>query len=88
MKIGDALRKSRKAAGLTQKQVGGLLETTPQFINDVEHNRRTLGEKYLPKLPEVMRAFVATAMMNEHQAAIDRIGSDLWESVPEPPEAA
>lgn len=83
MRVAIALRNSRISAGLTQKQVAEALGVTPQFISDLEKDRRALGEKYLPMLPPVMRAFVSEAMMNEHRSAISRIGDGLWESIPE-----
>ncbi len=82
MKVADALRRSRISAGLTQRQVAEMLGITPQFMSDIEQGRRALGEKYISKLPPVMRAFVATAMMDEHKTAISRICDELWESVP------
>jgi transcriptional regulator with XRE-family HTH domain len=83
MKTADALRGARKSAGLTQRQIAEMLGITPQFVNDIEHGKRALGEKYLPLLPPVMRTIVATAMMDEHRAAITRIGDDLWNNLPE-----
>jgi len=74
MTVADALRNSRVSAGLTQRQVAEMLGVTPQFMSDIEQGRRALGEKYLAKLPPGMRKRVASAMMDEHQNAISRIG--------------
>jgi len=73
MKVADALRKSRVSAGLTQRQVAEMLGVTPQFMSDIEQGRRALGEKYLHKLPDAIRASVISAMVNEHKSAIARI---------------
>ncbi len=59
-----------------------MLNVTPQFISDIEQDRRVLGTKYLPRLPPDMRAVVAQAMVSEHLIAIERICE------PQPPEAA
>lgn len=75
MKVTEALRNSRIAAGLTQKRVAEMLCVTPQFISDIEQGRRALGEKYLAMLPHEMRSTVCAAMVDEHQLAIYRIGS-------------
>lgn len=75
MKVSVALRDARTAAGLTQRQVADMLGVTPQFISDIEQDRRALGEKYLPSLPPNVRIKVALAMMSEHQEAIARINS-------------
>lgn len=73
MKVADALREAREAAGLTQRQIAEMLGITPQFVSDIENDRRALGEKYLPDLPPTIRTQVALAMMREHQSAIDRL---------------
>ena len=76
MKIGETLRSARKANGLTQIYVAGLMGVSPQYLNDIEHDRRSLGEKHLPALPPPVRAAVAAAMVSEHQAAIERLTNE------------
>ena len=76
MKIGEALRHARQSAGFTQTHVAGLLGVSPQYLNDVEHDRRPLSEKHLPALPGSVRAAVAAAMVSEHQAAIERLTNE------------
>mgnify|MGYP001599507943 CR=1 FL=1 len=86
MKVADALRNARVSAGLTQRQIAEMLGVTPQFICDIELERRVLGEKYLPLLPPGIRVLVTWAMVNEHRSTIARLENGAIE--PQPPEAA
>jgi len=74
MNVTDTLRSSRIAAGLSQRRLGEILGVTQAYVCDIEHGRRSLGEKYLEMLPEPIRYAVAGAMIREHLDAISRIG--------------
>lgn len=50
-----------------------MLGVTPQFISDIEQDRRVLGDKYLWDLPPAIRGPVSQAMRDRLQEALSRI---------------
>jgi transcriptional regulator with XRE-family HTH domain len=73
MSPGDALRQARDAARITQRDLATLMDITPAYLNDIEHGRRELLEKYVDKLPQNLASDVAAAMIAVHQEAINRL---------------
>jgi transcriptional regulator with XRE-family HTH domain len=61
----DALKNARISANMTQRDLAAALGLTPQFINDVEHGRRELGEQHYIRLPIGIRRAVVTADIEE-----------------------
>jgi DNA-binding XRE family transcriptional regulator len=64
-KVTDALKNARVSAGMTQRELAAVLGITPQFVNDIEHGRRELGEQHYIKLPIGIRRAVVTADIEE-----------------------
>jgi transcriptional regulator with XRE-family HTH domain len=47
MSFGEKIAEARKAAGLSQKELAGKLEISPQYLNDIEHGKRNPGSEEL-----------------------------------------
>ncbi len=45
--IAGALRRARKAAGMTQRQIAERLDLSPQYISDIEAGRRPCPPRVL-----------------------------------------
>jgi transcriptional regulator with XRE-family HTH domain len=70
MNIGMALREARIAAGLQQKELARLMGIHPSFLSDLEKGNRTFHDRYVDRLPDVIRVPVAAALVAEHEAQI------------------
>ena len=59
MSLGDTISEARKKLGITQKQLAERIEKedgkpiTPQYLNDIEHDRRT------PTAPQIIEQFAS-----------------------------
>ena len=51
MSVAKALLAYRDSAGVSQKAVAEMLGIAPQYLNDVEHDRRRLPDKWIKALP-------------------------------------
>jgi transcriptional regulator with XRE-family HTH domain len=49
--FGAKIAEARKAAGLSQKELAGTVEISPQYLNDIEHGKRN------PSSEELIEAF-------------------------------
>ncbi len=47
MSFGEKIAEARKAAGLSQKELAGKLEISPQYLNDIEHGKRSPSSEEL-----------------------------------------
>jgi transcriptional regulator with XRE-family HTH domain len=47
MSFGAKIAEARKAAGLSQKELAGKVEISPQYLNDIEHGKRNPGSEEL-----------------------------------------
>lgn len=52
--IGENIRMLREAAGLTQAEMGVLLETSAQSISGLERSQRGIGPKNMKKMIEIL----------------------------------
>ncbi len=71
-RVNEALREGRIAAGLSQQEVARALGISQPFVNDIEHGRRALGERYYEKLPQPIRAAVMKAVVADLQERLAR----------------
>ena len=54
MELCTLIRQSREAAGLTQKDLAGKAELSPQYLNDLEHGRRMIPAKTVLALSKAL----------------------------------
>ncbi len=47
MSFGAKISEARKAAGLSQKELAGKVEISPQYLNDIEHGKRNPSSEEL-----------------------------------------
>jgi transcriptional regulator with XRE-family HTH domain len=47
MSFGAKIAEARKAAGLSQKELAGKVDISPQYLNDIEHGKRNPGSEEL-----------------------------------------
>lgn len=73
--ISQALREGRQALGLQQQELAERLGVSTSYLCDVERGRRSLPIKYVEKLPDGMRRYVAEAMIAERQQEIAEISA-------------
>lgn len=72
--IGDKIRKLRTDKGLTQKQLGDLLEYSESSISYIEKGSRSFDIKDLPKLAEIFA--VPQTYLLDHQFTNFRAEAD------------
>lgn len=70
MKIGMVLREARIAAGLQQKELAQIMGVHPTFLSDLEKGQRAFHDRYLDRLPDMMKNPVREALVAEHEAQI------------------
>lgn len=44
MTIGELLQRSRIEHGLTQREIASMLGVSPQYVSDIENNRKNVGD--------------------------------------------
>ena len=47
MSFGAKIAEARKAVGLSQKELAGKADISPQYLNDIEHGKRNPGSEEL-----------------------------------------
>jgi len=70
MTVSSALRAARTESGLTQREVAAALGITAQYMSDLESGRRTMPEKYIERLPDVIRRRVASVLTESKLAEL------------------
>jgi transcriptional regulator with XRE-family HTH domain len=66
----QALRRSRKALSISQRDLARTIGITPQYMGDIEFGRRSFPARRIEMLPlKIRRAFV-TATVDELRARI------------------
>jgi DNA-binding XRE family transcriptional regulator len=81
--LGTILTTARHKAGLSQRDVAEAMGISPQYLCDLELNRRPFPVSRVKDLPNAVRPKVAAALMLERINQADELR--LWA---EPPEAA
>ena len=80
----ERLVQARKAAGLSQGQVGKMVDMSTAWLSDIERGQNNLSVQHLLKLVEVYDASIEWVMTGvnpyfdrlEVMAAADRLGDD------------
>ncbi|MFC6841501.1 helix-turn-helix domain-containing protein [Xanthomonas theicola] len=67
--FGDRLREARKAAGLTQEQLGFALGVTKSSVSAWENDRETPGFRLLPNLRGVLKRSLDELICGQVQGA-------------------
>lgn len=69
MMPGEALRLSRRRAGLSQREIAEALGVTPAMVSYVEHDERKFPQDRLSLLPDEVREAVVAALLAEAKAS-------------------
>jgi transcriptional regulator with XRE-family HTH domain len=77
--VGSVLRAQRQKVRLTQRELAGMLDLTPQFLNQIELGRRPLPQRLYEKLPVEIRAAVVKAAIDELRGQADRLRAQAAE---------
>lgn len=86
MKLGEEIRRARKARGLTQRETAAAVRkpdgepVSPQYLNDIEHGRRN------PSSGQMIRQLAQATGLDPDYAAFlaGRVPTDLLELGPDP----
>jgi len=73
--IGDAIRKARTNAELTQQEMADNLGISLWTYNRLENGKRTFDTEWLAKLPYGMRPTIAAVLSARYRAQLDIIGA-------------
>lgn len=70
MELGTRIFELRKAKGMTQTFVAAQLGRTPQWLSNIEKNRRTIGAEELHKIAKVLNVDVNLFFVQEVNATL------------------